>query len=231
MNKLFLLSLLVISLSQQIDAQNAGIQRSPEELKELFGFCDKPVLIKLLKISPDMADKIGEIEYWARLEMAKVAANTNDRYATPNEVKEDAVKKYKAIRLGNDEIKTLLDYQEAQQTKPEPCAVITLHTNPVFDTLPTATALLLYKKPYRKMLIDKIVINGRQADMIFDIEVWKQKESVILSKIPETDFNRVRKTVAMYSERDRRYRSIGMSEEQIAQIVQFFSEHQLEPKI
>ncbi len=228
MNKLILLTFLLANITTNLEAQDTGIKRSPEELKELFGFCDKPVLIKLLKVSPEMADKIGEIDYWARLEIAKVTANTNERYATPNEVLEDVVKKYKDIRLGSDEIRTLLDYKKAQESNPEPCPVIVLHTVPIFDTLPTASALLRYKKPYRKMLIDKLVINGRQADMLFDIEVWKQKESLNIAKIPESDFDRVRKTVAMYAERDRRCRSIGMSEEQITMFIQFFTEHRLE---
>lgn len=230
MFKTIILIILSTSLILSSLAQDTGIKRSPEELKELFGFCDKPVLIKLLKVSPEMADKIGEIDYWARLEIAKVTANTNERYATPNEVMEDVVKKYKDIRLGSDEIRTLLNYKKEQENKQEPCPVIVLHTESIFDTLPTATALLRYKKPYRKMLIDKLVINGRQADMLFDIEVWKQKESLNIAKIPESDFDRVRKTVAMYAERDRRCRSIGMSEEQITMFIQFFEEHRLEQK-
>jgi hypothetical protein len=209
-------------------AQDA-IVRSPEELKELFGFCDKPQLIKRLKISPETADKIGEVDYWGLQQKLGVAANTNATYATPNEVQADMVKKYKAF-LSADQLRDLLAFQKSQEGSPEPCPVTVLKFNHAFDTLTPARALILYKTPYRKMLIDKIGINGRQADGVFEVEVWKQKEALTINAIPSSNFDRIRKTVAMYNERDRRYKVIGLTEEQVPAAIQFFEEHTLGPK-
>jgi hypothetical protein len=172
-----------------------------------------------------MADRIGEIDYWLQLQLLKFSDNTNDTFATPKEVQDEVVKKYKAMHLSNDQIKALLDFKKERQANPPPCAVITLSYNPIFDTLATARALVLYKTPFRKSLIEKAIVNGRQADQLFEIEVWKQKEAAAIAKIPPADFNRIRKTVAMYAERERRIRTIGLSEEQVNAAIQFFNDH------
>jgi hypothetical protein len=211
-------------------AQDTAITRTPEELKELFGYCEKPELVKRLKLSPETADKIGEVDYWVMVQKLSVAANTNDAYATPKEVDEEAIKKYKALHLSADQVKELLDFKLSRASKPEPCAVIALHYHHLFDTLSVPRALQLYKTPYRKMLIDKLGINGRQADMLFEVEVWKQKESLSIAAIPMADFNRIRRTVAMYGEREKRNRAVGLTDEQIESAVQFFNQHTLEPK-
>jgi hypothetical protein len=65
--------------------------------------------------------------------------------------------------------------------------------------------------------------------MLFETEVWKQKEALDIAAIPETDFNRIRRTVAMYKQRESRYRAIGMNDAQIETVIQFFKEHQLYP--
>ena len=70
-------------------------------------------------------------------------------------------------------------------------------------------------------------INGRQADQLFETEVWKQKESWTISAIPAADFNRVKRTVSMYNEREHRYKAIGLSDDQIVIAIQFFDEHQI----
>ena len=75
------------------------------------------------------------------------------------------------------------------------------------------------------ILIEKAAVNGRQADQLFEIEVWKQKEAAAIAKISPPDFNRIRKTVAMYTERERRIRTIGLSEEQVNAAILFFNEH------
>ncbi|MFN3666549.1 MAG: hypothetical protein ACK4S0_10345, partial [Sediminibacterium sp.] len=59
----FCLSLLLASGS----FAQSGIEWTPEQLVELFGYCEKPYLIKQLKISEANADKIGQINHWARL--------------------------------------------------------------------------------------------------------------------------------------------------------------------
>ncbi|MCA6451236.1 MAG: hypothetical protein IM584_07510 [Chitinophagaceae bacterium] len=102
-----------------------------------------------------------------------------------------------------------------------------LQPNPVFDTLNAQKALLLYKTKYRKQLIEKLGVNGRQADMLLEIEVWKQKEAATIATIPEADFNRIRKTVAMYAERQRRWKVVGIGEEQFEPMTQFFSQNTL----
>jgi hypothetical protein len=68
------------------------------------------------------------------------------------------------------------------------------------------------------------------ADMLFEAEVWKQKEALAINAIPVTDFNRVRKTVAFYQERDRRYLATGILPDQLPTMIQFFEEHQLYKK-
>jgi len=208
-----------------IQAQDNNISRTPLEQRELFGYCEKPELIKQLKFSPEMADRVGEIDYWLQLQLLKFADNTNDTFATPKEVQDEVIKKYKAMHLSSDQIKALLDFKKERQANPPPCAVITLSYNAIFDTMATARALLLYKTPFRKSLIEKAAVNGRQADQLFEIEVWKQKEAAAIAKISPTDFNRIRKTVAMYTERERRIRTIGLSEEQVNAAILFFNEH------
>jgi len=208
-----------------IQAQDNNISRTPLEQRELFGYCEKPELIKQLKFSPEMADRVGEIDYWLQLQLLKFADNTNDTFATPREVQDEVIKKYKAMHLSSDQIKALLDFKKERQANPPPCAVITLSYNAIFDTIPTARALVLYKTPFRKSLIEKAAVNGRQADQLFEIEVWKQKEAAAIAKISPTDFNRIRKTVAMYTERERRIRTIGLSEEQVNAAILFFNEH------
>ncbi len=215
--------------SDKLLAQDIAPSRSPEELKELFGFCDKTDLVSKFKLSPEQADKVGEIDYWARLQQKSIDANTNEVYATAGELQQEVVKKYKAF-LSPDQVKSVSDYNKAKANNPEPCEIIVLHFNRMFDTLTPQRALLLYKTPWRKQLIDKLGINGRQADMLFETEVWKQKESLTISAIPETDFNRIRRTVSMNKERDNKYRAIGLTEDQMATTIQFFKEHQLGAK-
>ncbi len=222
--------LLCSSVFLSASAQVIPSKWTPDEQKELFGYCEKPELIRQLKISADIADKIGEIDNWALLQKLSVAANTNEAYATPKEVDEDAMKKYKALRLSADQLKTLVDLKRARQENPAPCAAITFTFNRVFDTLSPQRALILYKTPYRKLLIDKLGINGRQADMLFETEIWKQKEALNIAAIPENDFNRIRRTVAMNNQRESRYRATGLNDEQVLAAIQFFTEHQVGPK-
>lgn len=198
---------------------------TPEEIKELFGYCERPELIRQLKISPEMADRIGEMHYWALLQKLAVEANTNVAYATPNEVETDLFKKYKTLGLSGDQLKTLLEYRKARPDGIASCPVIILTALKPFDTIPQPRALQLYKTKYRKLLIEKLGINGKQADQVFETEVWKQKEALTIDAIPATDFNRIRKTVALYKQRDHRYKVIGLTDEQIEAAVQFFAEH------
>lgn len=204
-------------------AQDKTVSRSPEEQRELFGYCEKPRLIKQLSISEETADKIGDIIYWATLQKLKIEANTNDTFATPNEVKEVVLKKYKNLRLSGDQLKVLVDKYEAGNNE-EPCAVIILTVNHQYDTLAKPQILQLFKTRYRKQLIEKAGINGRQADNVFEVEVWKQKEAIDIAAIPVADFNRVRKTVAMYRERERRFKVIGLTEQQIEATVEILNQ-------
>ena len=218
---------LLLFSTANLSAQDTAVTRTPEEKRELFGYCEKPELIRQLKFSPEIADKIGEIDYWAAGQLLSIEANTNLAFATPNELKEEVIKKYKATRMSGEQLKALLDFKQARATNPAPCAVITLTVNHMFDTLTPQRALQLYKTKHRKPLIDKVGINGRQADMLLEIEVWKQKEALAIAAIPTADFNRIRRTVAMYTERERRCRVVGLPDEQFAAVIQYFNEHQL----
>lgn len=208
-------------------AQQPAIKRTSEEIRELFGYCDKPALIRELKITAEIADKIGDIDHWARQQQASIDANTNEVYATTGELMQEVSKRYKALGLAADQVKSLSEAKRIFEISTRACPVTELHPNHLFDTLIAARALQLYKTKYRKQVIDKLGVNGRQADMLLEIEVWKQKEAVAIAAIPESDFNRIRKTVAMYAERQRRWKVAGIGEEQFETMAQFFDQNTL----
>ncbi|MEO8171673.1 MAG: hypothetical protein ABI581_01270 [Sediminibacterium sp.] len=215
---------LICLFAKNLAAQDA-VKRTPEELRELFSFCDKPELIKQFKISAETADKIAEVDLWARQQQITIDANTNERFATAGELQQEVTKKYKAF-LSPDLAKAIADYKRSTS-----CPATELIVNHAYDTLTGPRAQQLFKTPWRKLLIEKLgeTGNGRQADMLFETEVWKQKEALDIATIPETDFNRIRRTVAMYKQRESRYRAIGMNDAQIETVIQFFREHQLYP--
>ncbi|MEO7530510.1 MAG: hypothetical protein ABIS69_03835 [Sediminibacterium sp.] len=208
--------------TSNVFAQDA-IKRTPEEMRQLFNYCDKPELMKQLKISSETADKIGEVDLWARQQQITIDANTNERYATAGELQQEVNKRLKVF-LSADQVKMIADRKPTLS-----CAVTEISFNHAYDTLSIPRALQLFKTPWRKLLIEKLgeTGNGRKADMLFETEVWKQKESLAISAIPVTDFNRIQRAVSMYKERDNKYRAIGLSDEQIVMVVQFFNEHQL----
>jgi hypothetical protein len=104
--------------------------------------------------------------------------------------------------------------------------LVTLSFNPVYDTAQKAQLLLSFKARYRKDLITKVGVNGRQADQLIDAEVWKQKEACTISKIPVTDFNRIRKTVEMYHMMERKYKLVDMTDPQKSAAIEFFKQVQ-----
>jgi hypothetical protein len=220
-----ILGCLLLSLTQSAMAQDKTSNWSPEEQKELFGYCEKRLLINDLKIPEDKADKIGELNYWATLQKIKVQENTNDTFATANEVDAELMKKYKALSLSGDQLKTLIDRRKSN-TNAESCPLVTLNFNPIYDTAQKAQLLLSFKAKYRKDLITKVGVNGRQADQLIDAEVWKQKEACSISKIPGTDFNRIRKTVEMYNMMERKYKLVDMTDQQKAGAIEFFKQVQ-----
>jgi len=209
--RVYVLPVLLL-LSITTFAQQAGTDWTPEQQVELFGYCEKPFLIKQLKISEANADKIGQINNWARLTKIKIQANASDTFATDGEVEEAVIKKYKALGLAGDQLKTLTDRRK--QSLSEPCALITLTVNKTYDTIAKPQLQLLFRNKFRRTLMDKLEVNGKQADMLIEAEVWKQKEAIEIAKIPETDFNRIRKTVAMYTDLERKYGFIGITEQQ-----------------
>jgi hypothetical protein len=220
-----ILGCLLLSLTQSAMAQDKTSNWTPEEQKELFGYCEKRLLINDLKIPEDKADKIGELNYWATLQKIKVQENTNDTFATANEVDAELMKKYKALSLSGDQLKTLIDRRKSN-TNAESCPLVTLNFNPIYDTAQKAQLLLSFKAKYRKDLITKVGVNGRQADQLIDAEVWKQKEACSISKIPGTDFNRIRKTVEMYNMMERKYKLVDMTDQQKAGAIEFFKQVQ-----
>jgi len=185
---------------------------TPEQQVELFGYCEKPALIKQLKISEAVADRIGQIHHWARLTKIKIEANASDTFATAGEVEEEVVKKYKALSLSSDQVKALVERRK--KILSEPCEVITLVVNRNYDTIAKPQLQLQFRNKFRRTLMDKLEVNGKQADMLIEAEVWKQKEALEIAKIPETDFERIRKTVAMYKDLERKYGFIGITEQQ-----------------
>ncbi|WP_026750769.1 hypothetical protein [Sediminibacterium sp. C3] len=195
---------------------------TPEEQLELFGYCEKQFLMKELGISEETANKVGQINYWATLQKLKIEANTNDTFATVNEVNQEVLKKYKAISITGDKAKSILNRAYASG-----CAITQLSPNNAYDTLSKAQLVSSYKTKYRKKLIDQLGINGRQADMIIDAEAWKQKESLLVAQIPITDFNRIRKTVILNNEYARKIVLADISESQKEQAIQFFIQNQL----
>lgn len=185
---------------------------TPEQQVELFGYCEKPALIKQLKISEAIADRIGQIHHWARLTKIKIEANASDTFATAGEVEEEVVKKYKALSLSGDQVKALVERRK--KTLSEPCEVITLVVNRNYDTIAKPQLQLQFRNKFRRTLMDKLEVNGKQADMLIEAEVWKQKEALEITKIQETDFERIRKTVGLYKELERKYGFIGLTEQQ-----------------
>lgn len=185
---------------------------TPEQQVELFGYCEKPALIKQLKISEAIADRIGQIHHWARLTKIKIEANASDTFATAGEVEEEVVKKYKALSLSGDQVKALVERRKKSLS--EPCEVITLMVNRNYDTIAKPQLQLQFRNKFRRTLMDKLEVNGKQADMLIEAEVWKQKEALEIAKIPETDFERIRKTVGLYKELERKYGFIGITDQQ-----------------
>jgi hypothetical protein len=183
-----------------------------EQQVELFGYCEKPALIKQLKISEAIADRIGQIHHWARLTKIKIEANASDTFATAGEVEEEVVKKYKALSLSGDQVKALVERRKKSLS--EPCEVITLVVNRNYDTIAKPQLQLQFRNKFRRTLMDKLEVNGKQADMLIEAEVWKQKEALEIAKIPETDFERIRKTVGLYKELERKYGFIGITDQQ-----------------
>ena len=216
---------LIPGMSFSLKAQEKISNWTPEEQKELFGFCEKRVLINELNIPEEKADKIGQLNYWATLQKIKVQENTNDTFATANEVEAELFKKFKALSLSNDQLKTLVDRRKAN-TNVETCPLVTLSFNPIYDTAQKAQLILNFKAKYRKDLITKVGVNGRQADQLIDAEVWKQKEACSISKIPITDFNRIRKTVDMYNMMERKYKLMDMTDQQKAAAIEFLKQVQ-----
>ncbi len=226
--KSFFLAILIFQVlsGSRLLAQDTQPKWTPEELRELFNYCQKPELMKKLGVGEDIADKIGDIEYWTLLQYNKVDNNTNDTFATKGEIQEEAVKRYKATaRLSADQVKIVLDYQEPFSTNPGSCAVTTLHYVPLTEGMTTQQIVLQYQAKFRKILVDKLGINGRQANLLCELEVGKQKEAKDIAAIPVTDINRVRKTVALNQDIAKRYRGLGLDDSQIEKALAFFTEN------
>jgi len=221
---LLIAAFFVFGFAPSIRAQEKTTSWTPEEQKELFGYCEKTVLMNELRIAEEKVDKIGEINYWATLQKIKVQENTNDTFATANEVEEAVIKKYKSLSLTSDQIKNLIERRKSI-TNQEACPLITLNFNPVYDTAQKAQMILNFKAKYRKDLISKVGVNGRQADQLIDAEVWNQKEAIAISKIPANDFNRIRKTVEMHKMMDRKFKLIDMTEEQKQAAIEYFKQN------
>lgn len=214
--------LLVTGFCLPSTAQNKNFAWTPEEQLELFGYCNKPALISTLGISAETADQIGNIQYWATLQKLKIEAGANDTFATAGEVNEEVIKKYKKLSITGSRLESVNNLLNITG-----CPLITLSFNRAYDSLSKAQMMQAYKSKYRKMLIDQLGINGRQADMLIDAEAWKQKEALAIATIPENDFNRIRKTVGLHQELDKKYKMIDLTDQQKEAAKNFFLQHQL----
>ena len=194
-------------------SQENGPKWTTDEQRELYGYCQKPALMQQFNISAETADKIGNIQYWVSNQKIKIETNTNDTFATSSEIDEAAIKKLSSLSLSGGLMKELANQLKMGQYS-KGCQLTTLFVNHAYDTLTREQFVLAYKKKYRKPLMDHLVVNGRQADMLIEAEAWKLKESFSIAAIPEKDFNRVRKTVAMNNELERKYKQIDLTEQQ-----------------
>jgi hypothetical protein len=227
-NKLYRIAsfLSIVLIPFFLDAQVATSIWSAEEQRELYGYCQKPGLMQQFNVSAETADKIGNIQYWASIQKMKIEANTNDTFATASEVDAAALKKLSSLSLSSSLLKELANQLKLGEYS-KGCALTTLFVNHAYDTLTKEQFVLAYKKKFRKPIMDQLVVNGRQADMLIEAEAWKQKESLIISAIPENDFNRIRKTVTMNNELERKYKMIDLTDQQKNNAILFFSKNLL----
>jgi hypothetical protein len=227
-NKLYRIAsfLSIVLIPFFLDAQVATSIWSAEEQRELYGYCQKPGLMQQFNVSAETADKIGNIQYWASIQKLKIEANTNDTFATASEVDAAALKKLSSLSLSSSLLKELANQLKLGEYS-KGCALTTLFVNHAYDTLTKEQFVLAYKKKFRKPIMDQLVVNGRQADMLIEAEAWKQKESLIISAIPENDFNRIRKTVIMNNELERKYKMIDLTDQQKNNAILFFSKNLL----
>jgi hypothetical protein len=227
-NKLYRIAsfLSIVLIPFFLDAQVATSIWSAEEQRELYGYCQKPGLMQQFNVSAETADKIGNIQYWASIQKLKIEANTNDTFATASEVDAAALKKLSSLSLSSSLLKELANQLKLGEYS-KGCALTTLFVNHAYDTLTKEQFVLAYKKKFRKPIMDQLVVNGRQADMLIEAEAWKQKESLIISAIPENDFNRIRKTVIMNNELERKYKQVDLTDQQKNNAILFFSKNLL----
>lgn len=212
------------SILQLTAQETAGTSWTSAEQTELFGYCEKPFLIKQLKLSSETADKIGQIHSWARLQAQKIADNTNDTFATAGEVEEAVVKRYRSLSLSSDQLKSLIERRKNGTN--DPCEVLVITPNPAYDTLTKERLVQVFKTKYRRALMDQLEVNGKQADMLIDAEAWWQKEKFTVAVIPPTDFNRIRKAVELFNEREKKYRFIGLTDQQKEGALAFFKKNE-----
>ena len=221
---IFLSVLLFCSLPHFSIAQDRITVWTPEEQRELFNYCEKQALIEQQHVAYDKVDAIGQIQYWAILQKQKIQDNSNDTFSTAKEVDESVIKKYKALGLSGDQLKYLSNKLTTGEVY-APCALITLSYNPAYDTIGKPQMLQLFKTKYRKQLVDKIPVNGRQADQLIDAEIWRQKESQTISQISINDFNRIRKTVEMNRMLERKYKLMDITDQQKEASIAFFKQN------
>ena len=221
-----LIVIFCVVCSFKLISQEKGSNWSAEEQRELFGYCQKPLLMQQFNISTETADKIGNIQYWASLQKMKIESNTNDTFATASEIDDAALKKLNSLSLSGGLMKELASQLKAGVYS-KGCPLTTLYVNRAYDTLTKEQFVLAFKKKYRKTIMDQLVVNGRQADMLIEAEAWKQKEALIVSMIAANDFNRIRKTVIMNNELDRKYKQIDLTDQQKSAAIAFFEKNQL----
>jgi len=205
-------------------AQDKVTVWTAEEQRELFNYCEKIALIEQQRVASDKVDAIGQIQYWAILQKQKIQDNTNDTFSTAKEIDESVIKKYKALGLSGDQLNYLSNKLKTGEAY-APCALITLSYNPAYDTMGKPQMIQFIKTKFRKQLVDKIPVNGRQADQLIDAEVWRYKEAQIISIIPTSDFNRIRKTVEMNRMMERKYKLMDITDQQKDASIAFFKQN------
>lgn len=121
MKKLITLSIfaLICSLSN-VQAQGGG-QMDPAQMLEMMKQRVKPQLIEKTKLTDAQADKVLEIQLWSQGEMRGMRDLSEDeRAAKMKTVNEEKTKKFKAIPLTDDQIKSVNDfYEEMRKNRPQ----------------------------------------------------------------------------------------------------------------
>jgi len=122
MKKLITLAFFALFCSlTSVHAQGGGGQMDPAQMLEMMKQRVKPQLIEKTKLTDAQADKVLEIQLWSQGETRGMRDLSEDeRAAKMKTVNEEKTKKFKAIPLTDDQIKSVNDfYEEMRKNRPQ----------------------------------------------------------------------------------------------------------------